>query len=146
MRCWRTVCALTAILLIHVCPHSTFLYIHMGLQLASALQWKLKQHCRMGGRGFKPAAPLLRVFDQAKIMFTCLATSVAETAIRKCACLVGVETLVLYLNQAKDKRSMAQFRSWIGDKSSQTLGDYEREIYEWKGGPESEGASSSSGC
>lgn len=33
---------------------------------------------------------------------------------------------------------MAQFRSWIGDKSSQTLGDYEREIYEWKGGPESE--------
>lgn len=108
---WDSVCSvsLTATLQIHVWPHSTFLYIHMGLQLASALQWGSYQSysAEWGAGGFKPAAPLpFQLFDQAKVMFTCLATSVTKTAIRNHTCLVGVETLVLYLNQAEEKRSM----------------------------------------
>lgn len=35
----------------------------------------------------------------------------------------------LYLNQTKDERSMAQFRPWIGDKSSQTLREIQRGRY-----------------
>lgn len=88
------------------------------MQLAVAASAVLQS----GGRSLNPALPLrLRAFDQTKVMFTCLAASVAVTAIRNSACLVGGERLVLYLNQVKDKRSMAQFRPWIGDKSPQTL-------------------------
>lgn len=85
-----------------------FVCIHLGLLLVLALQWEPQQCYRVGGRSFNSALPLrLRAFDQAKVMFTCLATSVAITAIRNRPCLVGGETLVLYLNQVKDKRSMA---------------------------------------
>ncbi len=57
------------------------------------------------------ALPLrLRAFDQAKVMFVRFAASVAITAVRNLTCLGGEEILALYLKQAKDKRSMAQFR------------------------------------
>lgn len=52
----------------------------------------------------------LRPFDQAKVMFVRFAASVAITAVRNLACSGGEEILALYLKQAKDKRSMAQFR------------------------------------
>lgn len=97
----------TPTLRIHVCPHCCI----------STWDCNLHQPCNgslnsptvqsEGIGGFKAAAPLrLRVFDMAQVMFTCLATRVTKTAIRNHACLVGVETLVLYLNQAKDKRSI----------------------------------------
>lgn len=116
---------------IRVCPYYTSLCISMwDCFLCRPCNGSRSSATEPGGRSIKPAHPLrLRVFDQAKVMFTCLATSVAITAIRNRACLVGGETLVLYLNQAKDKRSMAQFRSWIGDKSSQTLWEIMRRRY-----------------
>ena len=52
-------------------------------------------------------------------MFVCFAASVAITAVRNLACLGGEEILALYLKQAKNKRSMVQFRPGIGGKSSQ---------------------------
>lgn len=51
----------------------------------------------------------LQAFDQAKVMFVSFVVIVAITAVRKLACLVGEKILALYLKQAKDKRSMAQF-------------------------------------
>lgn len=150
-RCWGTVCVQWAQQQYH-----WSMFAHIPHFCMSTWDFNLYQPCNgrfsstrewgAGASNLLPPPPLrLGVFDQAKVMFTCLATSVAKTAIRNCACLVGVETVVLYLNQTKDKRSMAQFSSWIGDKCSQTVGDYEKEIYEWNGRPESEGASSSSG-
>lgn len=57
------------------------------------------------------ALPLrLRAFDHTKVMFVRFAASVAINAVRNLACLGGEEILALYLKQAKDKRSMAQFR------------------------------------
>lgn len=82
------------------------------------------------------ALPLrLRAFDQAKVMFVRLATSVAISAVRNLACLGGEEILALSLKQAKDKRSMAQFKAmnWR-EKFTNIVGDYEREIYVWIGG------------
>lgn len=57
------------------------------------------------------AFPLrLQAFDQTKVMFVSSAASVAITAVRRRACLGGEKILALYLKQAKDKRSMAQFK------------------------------------
>lgn len=126
LRCFGTGCAqwaLTARLLVYACVFvcDTSVDIHTGPLLASALWWKPQWCYRVGGSSFILALPLrLRTFDQAKVMFACFAASVAITAVRNHACLGGEQIQALYLKQAKDKRSMAQFRAWIGGKSSQT--------------------------
>lgn len=118
----------------------TNVYIHMGPLFASALQWKPQQCYRLGGGGTAASYTLpfifsvfplrLRAFDQSKVMFVSFAACVAITAVGELACLGGEKILALYLKQAKDKRSMAQFKPWIGGKSSQNIvGDYEQEIY-----------------
>lgn len=43
-------------------------------------------------------------------MFASFAACVAITAVGELACLGGEKILALYLKQAKDKRSMAQFK------------------------------------
>lgn len=98
----------------------TNVYIHMGPLFASALQRKPQQCYRLGGGGTAAshtlpfifsAFPLrLRAFDQSKVMFVSFAASVAITAVGELACLGGEKILALYLKQAKDKRSMAQFK------------------------------------
>lgn len=103
-------------------------YIHMGPLSASALWWKPQWCSRVGVVAASyslsldlSALPLrLPAFDQAKAMFARFAASVAISAVRNLACLGGEEILDLYLKQAKDKRSMTQFRPWIAGESSQT--------------------------
>lgn len=57
------------------------------------------------------ALPLrLQAFDQATETLLRFAASVAIAAVRNLTCLGGEEILAIYLKQAKDKRSMAQFR------------------------------------
>lgn len=71
-------------------------------------------------RAATPPPLRLQIFDLAKVMFARWAARIAITAVRKPACLGQEEIPDLYLKQAKDKRSMAQFRPRIGGESSQT--------------------------
>lgn len=70
-------------------------------------------------------------------MFARFAASVAITAVRNLACLGGEEIPALYLKEAKDKRSMAQFgaMNWR-EKFTNIEGDYERGdiCVDWRGG------------
>lgn len=135
---WQKDCLVYAGVFVFACI--TNVYIHMGPLFASALQWKPQQCYRLGGGGTAASYTLpfifsvfplrLRAFDQSKVMFVSFAACVAITAVGELACLGGEKILALYLKQPKDKRSMAQFKPWIGGKSSQNIvGDYEQEIY-----------------
>lgn len=105
----------------------------MGPGLASSLLWKPQRCCRVGVAASRmlsifSARPLrLQIFDLAKVMFVRWAASIAIRAVRKPACLGEEKILGLYLKQAKDKRSMAQFRPRIGGESSQTWWEIIRE-------------------
>lgn len=104
----------------------------MGPGLASGLLWKPQRCCRVGVAASRMLSvfsgrPLrLQIFDLAKVMFVRCA-AIAITAVRKPACLGEEKILGLYLKQAKDKRSMAQFRLRIGGESSQTWWEIIRE-------------------
>lgn len=65
-------------------------------------------------------------------MFVRCAVSVAVTAVRNLARMGGEQILALYLKQATDKRSMAQFGLRIGGKVHKQWKIMSRR-YVWKG-------------